>query len=162
MSGHDVSKRHQDGMTLVEIAVVLVIISILAIFVAPEMTKWGPRMNLKAAGEDLFTALQRAKVYAIKNNVNVLFTFTPPAACPGGTYTFTDNATPSNTVVAGNVTKYSGVCLATTFVAGDGFTSRGLPINPGSKTVTVSNSSLGTVKYVITQTAAGGVTLDKL
>ena len=161
------------GFTLVEVITVLVIIGILALFAAPEFINWRPRMRLKGIADTLSENLQRAKIHAIKNNRNVIFTFTPAVACPGGSYNFTDTG---GNVVASDVmhdlttpdtaARTTNVCLqASTFVAGDGFTSRGVPINAAAKTVTISNTALNKVgdpTYVITQSVAGGVKLQKV
>ncbi len=158
------------GFTLVEVMVVLVILSILTIFVAPELTSWKPKMRLKNAADTLFENMQMAKSYAIKNNISVVFSFTLGAplgltSCKGGSYSFTDTAA---NVVA-NVAMTNNVCLkASGFdpLGTDGFTSRALPINTAvaTKTVTLSTSDLpnsGDPTYLITQAIGGGITLTK-
>jgi prepilin-type N-terminal cleavage/methylation domain-containing protein len=151
--------RRSQGLTLVEVMTVLVILSVLALFAAPDLITWRPRMNLKAAGEELFADMQRAKMHAIKNNVNVGLNFTVAAPCPGGSYTF-DEIPPSGTPVAGgNMTE--GVCLsASTFAAGEGFTSRGLPINGAGGNVTLTHGKVAGRTYRISQSIAGGVSLE--
>jgi prepilin-type N-terminal cleavage/methylation domain-containing protein len=155
------------GFTLVEVMTVLVIISILALFAAPEVINWRPKMRLKRAADTLSENLQRAKMHAIKNNVSVVFTFTPGAGapCKGGSYLITESLVVTNVVVPLE-TMADNVCLqATTFVATDGFTARGLPINPALKTVTLSNADLqatGDPTFRITQSIAGGLKLDKV
>jgi prepilin-type N-terminal cleavage/methylation domain-containing protein len=151
--------RRSQGLTLVEVMTVLVILSVLALFAAPDLITWRPRMNLKAAGEELFADMQRAKMHAIKNNVKVGLNFTVAAPCPGGSYTF-DEIPPSGTPVAGgNMTE--GVCLsASTFAAGEGFTSRGLPINGAGGNVTLTHGKVAGRTYRISQSIAGGVSLE--
>jgi hypothetical protein len=62
--------------------------------------------------------------------------------------------------------KTANVCLqGPTFVAGDGFTPRGIPINPAQKTVTISNADLnssGDPTFVITQSVAGSISIQKV
>lgn len=158
--------RSASGFTLVEVITVLVIISVLAVFAAPEVINWRPKLRLKRAAETLAENLQRAKMYAIKNNVRVVFTFTPGVGtpCQGGSYLITESPTVANIVVPLE-TMADKVCLqATTFVAGDGFTSRGLPINGAAKTVTITNADLsasGDPKYDLSQSVAGGLDLQK-
>lgn len=166
--------RTDSGFTLVEVITVLVIISILAVFAAPEVINWRPKMRLKSAADTLAENLQRAKMHAIKNNVRVVFTFTTGAGtpCQGGSYLITESPTVANIVVPLEIMA-NNLCLEpllnTTFVAGDGFTSRGLPINGIERIVTISNADLydpaETIKtdpiYIITQSVAGGLQLEK-
>lgn len=168
------------GFTLVELITVVAIIAILAAFAAPEVINWRPKMRLKGAADTLTENLQRAKIHAIKNNVNVVFTFAagagaPARTCTGGSYSFVDSAVPPNTVASEtfndlttpeSTARTSGLCLqATTFAAGDGFTSRGLPLVAGGGAVTLSNASLTVANdptYSITQTTAGGIQIQKV
>jgi len=157
------------GFTLVEIMVVVAIISILAFFATPELVDWGPKMRLKAAGDDLVGNMQRAKVHAIKNNVNVVFTFTPPATCPGGTYSFVDSSAAAVVVAAADLTssQYTGTCLAAnTFTVGQGYDSRGLRlIAGGTESITVTHERLtdsGDPTYQVSMTSGGGIQLNKV
>ncbi len=168
------------GFTLVELMTVVAIIAILAMFAAPEVINWRPKMRLKGAADTLSENLQRAKMHAIKNNVRVVLTFTagtgaPARTCTGGSYRFVDSS-PAAIVVAAetfndlttpeSTARTSGLCLqASTFAAGEGFTPRGLTIGAGGGVVTLSNTSLtasGDPTYVITQTVAGGIQLQKV
>lgn len=161
------------GFTLVEVMTVLVVISLISIFALPKMQKWRARMRLKGAADTLVSDLQKAKMYAIKHNTNVTFTFAAAATCPGGSYIFKDT---SGNEVASQVmndstdkdSKTTNVCLKTSTYAAaapfDGFTSRGLPINPTARTVTISATDLsdtGDPTYTITQSIAGGISLAK-
>jgi prepilin-type N-terminal cleavage/methylation domain-containing protein len=170
------------GFTLVEIMTVLVIITILALFAAPEVIQWRPKLRLKSAADTLSENLQRAKIHAIKNNVSVIFTFTVGAGapCTGGSYRFDDNAVPANmiaselfndTTTPESTARTAGLCLeaptapAVIFVSGvDGFTSRGLPISASAKAVRISSANLnasGDPIYQVTQSIAGGLSLTK-
>ncbi|MCP3892859.1 MAG: prepilin-type N-terminal cleavage/methylation domain-containing protein [Desulfobulbaceae bacterium] len=160
-----------DGFTLVEIMVVVVIISILALFAAPNLTSWGRKMRLKGMADTFLENMQQAKIYAIKRNTSVTFNFTAAATCPGGSYNVTDDQ--DGTVVVfdvmndpGDTSRTQNVCLqASTFpVTGAGFTSRGLPKSPSAYAVTISSSDLiasGDPIYTIRRTSAGGLILDK-
>jgi prepilin-type N-terminal cleavage/methylation domain-containing protein len=59
---------NQNGFTLVEIMVTLVIIAIAAALVSPAIMQMAPNMALKSAAQDLYSNMQRAKVAAIKEN----------------------------------------------------------------------------------------------
>ncbi len=73
-------KYRSRGFTLVEIMVVLVILSVMAFFVAPEVMNWRPNMRLTDAAQDIYANMQNAKVEAIEKNENVAITFTVPGS----------------------------------------------------------------------------------
>jgi Tfp pilus assembly protein FimT len=145
---------------------VVAIIAILALFAAPEVMNWRPKMRLKGAADTLSENMQRAKIHAIKNNVNVVLTFTKGVGtpCKGGSYLITESVVPANVVA--NVAMTDNVCLQDSdFVAGDGFTSRGLPINGVARTAKIRNADLadpGDPTYEVTQSIAGGISLKKV
>lgn len=155
----------QQGMTLVEVMIVLVVIALMALFAAPDLISWKPRMALKRAGDTLFSDLQMAKTLAVKKNVDVEFTFTVAASpCPvagGGSYKIEENVGGVKTTIV-NKSFNEGVCLSSsTFAAGEGFTPRGLSIKGGGGVATVIHAKWGNAKkFDITQSVAGGVTID--
>lgn len=150
----------QRGMTLVEIMVVMAILALLALFAAPEFSNWRPKLNLKSQSEEIFSNMQSAKTHALKNNVDVIFTFNTSSPCPGGDYSF-DELLSGTTVSSGTMTE--GVCLSSSdFVAGDGCTSRGLPINGAARTLSLTHSDVSGVRYDIQLSVAGGVSIDKI
>ena len=165
--------RFSQGFTLVEVIVVLVIISLLAIFALPELLSFRPKMRLKGMADTFVENLQRAKMYAIKNNTTVSFTFTPAVTCPGGSYRFFDA---SNSTVAREVmhdltddvstARTTNVCLKpSNFPAGSGFSSRGLALNINGGNATISNTTLnktGDPTYVVIQSVSGGVSMKKV
>lgn len=162
-SGQLQMRMDERGLTLVELMVVIVLVAILAYFVGPELTSWGPKSRLKSQNDQLFAAMQQAKVYALKNNTNVTFTFTYGSPCPGGSYDFRDGA--ANLVV--NATMDGGVCLsagANAYQTGDGFDFRGLPLQIAvgnwPRRVTLTHADVGS-QYDIDLTVAGGISVDK-
>ena len=111
MSKKEFSKQTKKGFTLVEVMVVIVVISIIALFAGPILSAYGPNARLKGASRDLHSNLQRVKVTAIKRNKNVFITLTPvtcPAhpsstvPSPGGTYSITVDEDNSGTINAGD------------------------------------------------------------
>lgn len=134
-------------------------------------------MRLKGAADKLSEDLQRAKIHAIKNNVNVIFTFTvgtgaPARTCTGGSYRFVDDSAAAVVVAnvimddPGDQETSANLCIqSSTFGVGEGFTSRGLPIFAGGGVVTLSNAD--TIKskdstFVATQSVAGGINLQRV
>ncbi len=55
--------------------VVLVILSVLAFFVAPEVLGWRPNMRLTDAAQSLYSNIQLAKLAAVKNNARAVVVF---------------------------------------------------------------------------------------
>lgn len=149
------------GFTLVELITVMVLLTILLAIAIPNLLHWRPHMNLRASCEDLYVNMQRARIHAIKDNVDVLFTFTPTATCPGGTYSMVDSD--GKSIYQGTVSDRS--CLtASTFAAGEGVSSRGLPLVAGGGTLTLRHTDLlssGDPQYVLTQTVAGAFQMIK-
>lgn len=81
-------QNNQAGLTLVEIMTVLVVISIIALFAAPEVMNWRPNMRLTDAARTFFSEVQQAKVEAVKENCRSMITVDTTA----GTYSiFLDN-----------------------------------------------------------------------
>jgi prepilin-type N-terminal cleavage/methylation domain-containing protein len=61
-------KRHQNGFTMIEIAVVLLIITVVAAFVVPQILSYMRMYRLGVGGRNVATALQRARYLATSNN----------------------------------------------------------------------------------------------
>ena len=62
------AKRDQRGFSLIEMAVVLLIIAIVAAFVIPQITSYMRMYRLGVSGRNVATALQRARYLATSNN----------------------------------------------------------------------------------------------
>lgn len=162
------SKNRQRGISLVEVMTVVVILGILAIFVAPDFAGWGDRMRLKDTIDTVMADMQKAKMHAIKGNVNVTFEWVTGTGtlagkdCKNWGYRFKEAV--SGTVITEDPVVFEdGICItANSIVANEGFTSRGLPIVAGGGTVTIQHVDLPTVQGDITQTVAGAVRLDIL
>jgi type IV fimbrial biogenesis protein FimT len=61
----------ENGVTAVELLIVLVIVAVLAVVAAPSLASVVVAQRLRAAGTDLVSALLLARSEAIKRNVNV-------------------------------------------------------------------------------------------
>ena len=166
-------ENRERGVSLIEIATVLVILSIMVIFVAPELTGWSDKAQLKDTLDTFLIDMQKAKMHAIKGNVSVQFTITNSTGsyaannCKNGSYIFTEVVS-GDTVVgdkendptAGPITLADGFCITSTFAAGEGFDSRGLPISGGGGSVTIQKVGITSYTGKITQSVAGGIKLE--
>ena len=73
----------QHGYTLIEVAVAMIIITILVMFVGMNINNWRANILLRETAVRLHGNLQKAKIFALKTNQNVTVTFvTSPAPCP--------------------------------------------------------------------------------
>lgn len=62
------AKRDQRGFSVIEMAIVLLIIAIVAAFVIPQITNYMKMYRLGVGGRNVATALQRARYLATSNN----------------------------------------------------------------------------------------------
>lgn len=158
------------GFTLIEMMIVIVIVSILAIVVIPLFNI--PNNKLKGEARNIYANLQKAKSEAIRQNSNVAVLFTTGAYTPeggvGSYVVFIDNGdgggTENNSVRDGSEPIISsgstpkGISLITsgyTFTGVPGFNGQGLPLKWGS--VQLRNSIRW---YKITVSSAGYIKLE--
>lgn len=64
--------RSSRGFSLIELLIIVAILAILVLFVGPAVQRYLLRAKMRASADTLSGHLQRARLYAIKNNVNVL------------------------------------------------------------------------------------------
>lgn len=72
------TKRCQEGFSLIEIAVVLMILAIVTAFVVPQIISYMRMYRLGVGGRDVATALQRARYLATSNNTLAGVAFNEP------------------------------------------------------------------------------------
>jgi len=67
---------HQ-GFSVIEVAVVVGMIALLAALSAPVMSGYGPSYNSKKAAREIVSQMQLARIHAIRNRVNTVVVFYP-------------------------------------------------------------------------------------
>ena len=148
-------KQDSSGFTVVEVAIALAIVSIMAAIVMSSLVSWRPNFQLKGAARDVYSSMMRAKSEAIKRNVNVNAQFQDAAGVPSL------NPVRFQLIEAGG----GGVLSTTGFEQGIvvvvtanplGFTPRGIAAAAGS--VTLSHPDT-TRTYTLTVGASGRVRL---
>ncbi len=160
-------KNHK-GFTLIELLIAIAVVAITAAVAFPHIMGWMPNYRLKSAAKDLYSAMQKAKITALKYNSNVIIVFTTgtyaPAGKIGGYFIFIDNS-PANgsfdtgeTIISqvsmpANVSLYYSSFAANT----TGFNSRGMPWNNRWGNVQMRNNN--SRYYKITLSSAGSFTM---
>lgn len=141
----------KEGFTLIEILVIIIVLGILAAVAIPGFSRYGPDMRLKSAVRDLKSAMELAKLKAIRENASVALKFNTGTnsytvfvdnGAGGGT---ADDWTPNGTEeVLRTVTLTSDVTMYEASFAGGAaqvrFDSRGLPNGLGGH-VYMNNSN---------------------
>jgi len=70
------------GFSVIELAVVVGIIVLLAVLSAPVMSGYSPSYNSKKAAREIVSQMQLARIHAIKNRVNTVAVFYPDSFIP--------------------------------------------------------------------------------
>ena len=149
---------HKKGVTLIELIVVMVIIGILAAFLAPNIGAWLPNLRLRSAARDIVSTMRTAQMKAVSTNMTyrVSFTQTPPS------YVLQYENPPAgsgNWITEGASQAFpSGVSITAITIAGSNAV-----FNPNSTsssgTVTLQNSK-GTQRRLTLTPSTGRVTIQ--
>ena len=137
--------RKESGFTLVELMVAITIVVILVAIAVPTWGKWIPGYRLKRATRDVYSSFQKAKLEAVRRNVNVVLIF-DVAGQKYEMYVDSDGNFDNNETLLGTYNIPDNVTLDSTTFTGNatGFTSRGLPAKPsagfGNGRVNLSNT----------------------
>lgn len=62
------SEKSQQGFTMVEVIIVLVMIGVMSAIAIPGIMKWLPDYRLKSAARDLYSNFQQIRIFALKEN----------------------------------------------------------------------------------------------
>jgi prepilin-type N-terminal cleavage/methylation domain-containing protein len=169
---------HSEGMTLIEVTIVVAIVGIMVAVGVPAFDNWMKTERVKSGARDLALGLQRAKSLAVRRGHNVIIAFNSPA---NDNYQIVDD--PNNNCVAegGEVVLYSaslppGVDMPAASItfsnSNAAFDSRGLPLGDaagvcipfgtgggaGAGTITVQMTGHN-AQYQVSMSLAGGVSV---
>ena len=139
-------QSNENGLTLLELIVVIMIGSIIAAFGLPALMDAYGNMRLRGTARDLYSTFQKGKSEAIRLNTNVVFSFTAGAynldGKVGSYQVFVDNGEGTGGVANNNVRDGSEEIIASVFMPSGvslisaptpkSFNSRGLPSGMGS------------------------------
>ena len=75
MDGTMKTKQKDIGVTLIELAVVVAIIGIMAVFMAPAIGEWLDNYRIRQTARDIISTLQQAKMQAISTRTSCSVTF---------------------------------------------------------------------------------------
>jgi len=100
------------GVTLIELAVVMAIVGIMALFMAPAIGEWMDNFRIRQAARDIASTLQQAKMQTISTRTAHSVTFTPATSTyqltPGGSATQVPKGVAiANTDFAGDVIQFN-------------------------------------------------------
>ena len=145
--------RNNSGFTLIELAVVIAIVGVLAGIAVPNFVGWLPKYRLRSSADDIQALVQNARLRAVKENAHVAVLLDPDNDGLDGDYiAFVDENSDWNKdagealVMQGEVS--SGIRITGTGYANDrlSFNSRGLCLEGGGS-ITLRNSK-GRTKIV--------------
>lgn len=68
-------QRHNGGFTLIEMMIVIAIIGIAASIGAPNLVLWFDNLSVKSAARDLYSAMQEARMIAVRQNAETAIVF---------------------------------------------------------------------------------------
>ncbi|MFZ1202632.1 MAG: GspH/FimT family pseudopilin [Desulfobacterales bacterium] len=150
--------RNNSGFTLIELAVVIAIVGILAGIAVPNFVGWLPKYRLNSSADDIQSLVQNARLRAVKENAHVAVLFDPDNDGLGGDYLAFVDANSDWNLDAGEAVVMRGEVSSGIRITGTGFTndrfsfnSRGLCLEGGGS-ISLRNSSGKTKTVAIEMT----------
>jgi len=154
------------GFTLVEVAVTLSILAIMATISIPTYISWLPKHRLQTSARQIYDDLNLAKMEAVKRNTDVCITF---SSANNNYRVFVDTDSDGSYIPPGDILLKSNVALEnavtisnTTFTGGTiGFNNRGMATNTGRADLTNPTGirmriNVITTGYISIQTSTDG------
>ena len=143
--------KKNSGFTLMEVMVVIGIIGIMSAIAIPNYIAWLPKHRMSGAARDIYSAMQSARIKAVKENEDVVINFTTGLGAAGTYEVFIDDGRGGGTAndniqngtenikngqMPGDVTMFQAQFGANSWFR---FDSRGRPNGLGG-TVRISNA----------------------
>jgi type IV fimbrial biogenesis protein FimT len=145
--------RKNSGFTLAELMVVLGIIAIISAFAIPGLISWIPKQKLGSASRNVMSAIEGARMRAVRDRVSVGIVFTDATTYSvwidngAGAGTADDAVCHADERIIRNGVMPAGITITAATFGGPNsfrFDSQGFPIstggNPTGGTVTVTNT----------------------
>lgn len=90
--------RNERGASLIEVAIVLVVIALTLSFGLPSFTEWSQNTQIRATAESLQSGLQTARTEAVRRNMRIEFRLSDKIGTAGGTGWSIWSVTPSASI----------------------------------------------------------------
>jgi len=142
------NNRRARAFTLIELAIALVVISILLALGIPSFKVWMLNSQIRNGAEAVLNGIQLARANAIQRNLLVVFTLTPPTGTTPASWSVDlDNGT-------ANIQRWSGAegASQTTITTNDGATK--VTFNGLGQRVTNSDGSASLAQVDVTSSAS--------
>ncbi len=137
---------NKKGLTLVELAVVMVIIGVVAALAVPNVGRWLPNYRLRSATRDIVSTLRLAQMKAVSTSLNYQVSFN----VAGGNYILQRNTGGLWVNEGGSQALPSGISLNTTFANNTALFRSDSSSNGGSVVLQNSKGGINTVTVLFT------------
>jgi prepilin-type N-terminal cleavage/methylation domain-containing protein len=151
-------RRHERGFTVIEIAVVLLIISVVAAFVVPQILSYMRSYRLGVAARNVATALQRARYLATSNNTRAGISVPELQQVDIEQYDVANVLGPQN---KGAVRLPQGVTIASDAPRQISFDGRGVVTPMPKENATIRINGANGYYQIVTVSPTGQVTLSE-